>query len=142
MIRQKVPFASQEADTHIPYNPSLTQSLFLHAIETGLNYDNIRTIIRPLLPQPGVTDEELIEQVNKIMAAETERNKKFGLTARSRAEDKQGKLNVASADLDINIGLGTTMEIKEGVGPQNSSRKKPKKNLEQGKFAAAVEAVT
>ena len=41
MIRQKVIFASHEADTYISYNPSLTHGLFLHAIETRLNDDNI-----------------------------------------------------------------------------------------------------
>ena len=79
IIRQKVLFASQEADTCMSFYPSLTQGLFLYATETGLNDGNIRTRIRPLLQQPGVTDEELIEQVNKIMADETERNRKFGL---------------------------------------------------------------
>ena len=77
MTRQKVLFASQEADTYIFHNPSLTQGLFLHAIETGLTDDNV-TRVRPLLQQPGVTDEELIEQVNKIIAAETERNRNLG----------------------------------------------------------------
>ena len=70
LIRQKVPFASQKADIYTSYKPILTQGLFLHAIGTGLN-DNIRTRIRPLLKQPGVT-EELIEQINKIMVAETQ----------------------------------------------------------------------
>ena len=91
-IRQKIIFASQEADTYISYNPSLTQGLFLHALETGLNDNNVRTRIRPLLQRPGVTDEELIEQVNKIMAAETERSRKFGLSARLRARGKQGEI--------------------------------------------------
>ena len=130
MIRQKVLFTSLEADTYISYNPSLTQGLFLHAIETGLNDDNIRTRIRPLLQQPGVTDEELIEQVNKIMAAETERNRKFGLGARSRAEGKQGKINLASAD--INVGLGTTMEIKGRDGSLDNSGKNLRKTQNKG----------
>ena len=74
------------------------------------------------------------------MAAETVRNRKFGLSTRSRVEGKQGKINLASAD--INVGLGTTMKIKDGGGPQDNSGKKPKKNPEHGKFAAALEAVT
>ena len=47
------------------------------------------------------------------MAAETKRNRKCELNARSRGKSKQGKINLASAD--INVGLGITMEIKEGV---------------------------
>ena len=52
------------------------------------------------------------------MSSETERNRKFGLSARSRAEDKQGKINLALAD--INAGLATTMEIKSSSGPQDN----------------------
>ena len=69
-----------------------------------------------------------------------QRNRKFAFSARSRVEGKQGKINLASADIDV--GLGTTMEIKDGGGPQDNSGKRPKKNPEHGKFAAALEAVT
>ena len=50
------------------------------------------------------------------MTAETERDRKAGLSERSRAEGKHGKINLASAD--INVDLGTTIEIKEGVDPR------------------------
>ena len=64
------------------------------------------------------------------MAAETVRNRKFGLSTRSRVEGKQGKINLASAD--INVGLGTTMKIKDGGGPQDNSGKNLRKTQNMG----------
>ena len=44
------------------YEPSLVHPLFLHAIETGLQDDSIRTKLRPFLQKTNVTDEELMGQ--------------------------------------------------------------------------------
>ena len=57
-IRQKLTFASQEADVEVTYDP--IQKLFLHSVDTGLPNQAIRLRIRPVLEKPNVTDEELI----------------------------------------------------------------------------------
>ena len=48
--------------------------LFLHAIEAD---ETIRAKIRPLLKNPSVADEDLIEAMSLAMSAESERVNKF-----------------------------------------------------------------
>ena len=50
--RQKILFASKEADTQLKYDPALVQGMFLHAVDTGLQDEAIRTRLRPLLQNP------------------------------------------------------------------------------------------
>ena len=78
-IRQKILFASKEADCGITYDSASVQSLFLHAVETGLKEETIRAKVRPALSRRDVTDEELIESMFLAVSAETERNNKFNL---------------------------------------------------------------
>ena len=47
-VRQKIISASKESDSGIKYDASSVQSLFLHAVETGLADETIRAKIRPL----------------------------------------------------------------------------------------------
>lgn len=83
-IRQKILFASKESDSGITYDSHLVQSLFLHALETGLKDETIRAKLRPLMAKADVRDEELIEATYLAVAAETERNNKFNLQARGK----------------------------------------------------------
>lgn len=41
-LRQKILFASQEADSSLKYDPVLVQSLFMHTVLTGLQSDIIK----------------------------------------------------------------------------------------------------
>ena len=77
-LRQQVIFASQAADDPVEYEPSLVHSLFLHAVETGLQDEAVRTKLRPLLQKKGITDEELMELIN---TAESEHKNKLGATS-------------------------------------------------------------
>ena len=76
-LRQKIIFASKEADVVIKYDQKLVQSLFLHCIETGLRDDVVRVKLRPLLQKPTVLDEELIREVTIAATTEFERKAKF-----------------------------------------------------------------
>ena len=71
-------FASKEAGVKIKYDENLVQALFLHSLETGLHHEAVRAKLRPLLQQPDITDELLIEHMNMVVSTETERQKKFG----------------------------------------------------------------
>ncbi len=53
-IRQKIIFASKESGSEITYDSASVQSLFLHALETGLKDETIRAQLRPLV---GKTEE-------------------------------------------------------------------------------------
>ncbi len=75
-LRQKILFASQEAESSLNYDPKLVQSMFLHTVLTGLQNDSIRGDLRPYLTQADVSDELLFDKVNQACAHETERQNK------------------------------------------------------------------
>lgn len=62
-LRQKILFASQEAESGLKYDPVLVQSLFMHTILTGLQSDNIKNDMQPYLLQTATSDEVLLEKV-------------------------------------------------------------------------------
>ena len=55
------------------------QGPFRHAIETGLIIGNICTCLCPYAQDPATTDEDLIQQMQHAVSAETEMKKKLGL---------------------------------------------------------------
>jgi len=61
------------------------ESLFLHALETGLADETIRAKVRPLTQNPQVADEDLIEVMSPAISAETERSNKFSLTSKGKS---------------------------------------------------------
>ena len=75
--RQKILFASKEADIQFKYDPALVQGMFLHAMDTGLQDEAIWTRLRPFNQNPDVQDEDLIQQMNEIVLEETERKSKL-----------------------------------------------------------------
>ena len=77
-------FASKEADTHFKHDPALVPGMFLHAVDTGLQDEAIRTRLRPFLQNPDVQDEVLTQQVNEIVLEETERKSKLGSSTRHK----------------------------------------------------------
>ena len=58
--------------------------MFLHAVDTGLQDEAIRTRLRPLLQNPVVQDEDLIQQMNEIVLEESERKSKLGSSTRHK----------------------------------------------------------
>lgn len=75
-LRQKILFASQEAESGLRYDPILVQNMFLHSVLTGLQNDNIRNDMKPYLQQADVNDEVLLEKLNIACMTETERQNK------------------------------------------------------------------
>ena len=89
--RQKIIFACrEEAENDLRYSPNLVTGLFRRSVETGLLSDAIRGRIRPYLQNSNVDDEELINQMQLAVLAESERKKKFGL------QNKASKVNEIS----------------------------------------------
>jgi len=84
-IRQKVISASKKSGSGIKYDASSVQSLFLHALETGLADETIRAKVRPLTQDPEVADEDLIEAMSLAISAETERSNKFSLASKGKS---------------------------------------------------------
>lgn len=75
-LRQKILFASQEAESSLKYDPALVQSLFMHTVLTGLQNDNVKTDLQPYLMQTATSDELLLERLNIACANEKERQDK------------------------------------------------------------------
>ncbi len=109
--RQKIVFASQESDSKIKYDEELVQGLFLHAVETGLADETIRAKIRPLLKDPTVADEDLIEAMSLAMSAESERANKFTQGKPARPSTKVSKVDAGSS--------GEPKENKQGNQQEN-----------------------
>ena len=84
-IRQKVISASKESGRGIKYDASSVQSLFLHALETGLADETICAKVRPLTRDPQVADEDLIDVMSLAISAETERSNKFSPTSKGKS---------------------------------------------------------
>lgn len=82
-LRQKILFASQEADSSLKYDPALVQSLFMHTVLTGLQSD-IKSDLQPYLLQTNTSDELLLEKLNIACGNEKERQDKKKHAAPSR----------------------------------------------------------
>ncbi|KAL7883023.1 hypothetical protein SRHO_G00006810 [Serrasalmus rhombeus] len=103
-LRQKILFALQESESGLKYDPGLVQNLFLHAVLTGLQNDNIKRDLQPYLEQSDISDELLLERLNIACAYEAERQNKRKMTAPQRS------VAVHSAHSDV-----TSVEDKERV---------------------------
>ena len=78
-LRQKVVFASKAIDPKNPtFKHEMIQEHFLRAIETGLLDEAVRAKLRPYLQQLSIADEELISQLTRVCAEESERENKLG----------------------------------------------------------------
>ncbi len=75
-LRQKILFASQEAESNLKYDPVLVRSMFMHSILTGLQNDNIKSDLQTYLLQPTTSDELLLERLNIACGHEKERQNK------------------------------------------------------------------
>ena len=84
-VRQKIISASKESDSGIKYDASSVQSLFLHAVETGLADETIHAKIRPLTQNLKVAYEDLIGAMSLAISAEAERSNKFNLTSKGKS---------------------------------------------------------
>ncbi|KAI2647357.1 Chaperone protein ClpB [Labeo rohita] len=84
-LRQKILFATQEAESSLKYDPILVQNMFLHTVLTGLQNDYIRGDLKPYLQQTDVSDELLLEKLNLACMTETERQNKKKIAVQHRS---------------------------------------------------------
>jgi len=73
-LKQRVLTASEE-DKEVPYDDTMVERMFLHALATGLRDDNVRHRLEPML-EPGVEDVDLLKSVNQITLTEAEHSSK------------------------------------------------------------------
>ena len=131
-LKQQIIFVSNATDGSIKYEPSLVQALFLHVVETGLQDESVRAKLRPLLEVASVTDEQLMERVNRIMSAEAEHQNKMGVAGRKGARVNQ----VETASPPSN-----QTQPNSSPAPQGESSKSQKKEPKPNTLVTALEAV-
>ena len=88
-LKQQIICVPNVTDGSIKYEPSLVQALFVHVLETGLQDEAVRAKLRPLLEVASVTNEQLMEKVNRIMSAEVEHQNKMGVAGRKGVKVNQ-----------------------------------------------------
>ena len=132
-LKQQIIFVSNATDGSIKYEPSLVQALFLHVLETGLQNEAVRAKSRPLLEVASVTDEQLMEKVNRIMAAEVEHQHKMGVAGRKGVRVNQ--VETASPPSD------QLCQPSSRQTPQNESIKSQKREPKPNTLVTALEAV-
>ena len=91
-IRQKVLFVAQESDSKLKANTELVQSVFLQTLESGVQSENIRTRLRPVLEKHDVSDEEIIHQLSSAVSGEEDRQKRLqqaGMSKHARISKMQ-----------------------------------------------------
>ena len=76
-LRQKILFVSKEVDNRFEYSEPLLQKQFLHSVVTGLRNESVKNEIKPLLLTDNLSDEELLEFLNKAVSDEKERQLKM-----------------------------------------------------------------
>ncbi|KAK2908370.1 hypothetical protein Q8A73_009443 [Channa argus] len=119
-LKQKVMFASKQDNMDIEYEPRTVQNVFLRTIHQGLlpKYADVRTELKPLLSDYGVTDEALIRQVNKVSSEESERQRRLGASSRQKTKlsnDKgscHGKLRLGQYDVVVPAGQVRNVKCK------------------------------
>jgi len=120
-LRQKILFASQEADSSLKYDPVLVQSLFMHTVLTGLQSDNIKGDLQPYLLQTDTSDELLLEKLNISCANEKERQDKKKHAGPSRvtnvntvqSSEALGEKKSATSQSQATLPPDLLAEIKE-----------------------------
>ena len=136
-LKQKVIFASQEADSGLKYEPSLVQHMFLHALLTGFRSEAVRHELRPLLLDPKTPDEVLFEKANIAASHEMERQEKLRNKAISvhevqsqpptQEQKKKPKEGTLMTDItELKAGIAEIAILKQQIsGLQETLTKKP-----------------
>ena len=131
-LKQQIIFVSNATGGSIKYEPSLVQALFLHVLETELQDEAVRAKSRPLLEVASVTDEQLMEKVNRIMSAEVEHQNKMGVAGRKGGRVNQGQTVSPSSN---------QTQPSSGPALQGESSKSQQKEPKPNTLVTALEAV-
>ena len=128
-LRQKVLFVSQEANSKLQANPDLVQTVFLQALENGLQSEALRVKLRPFLTEPGITDEVLIERFSTAIMSEEERKEKLLQAMHDQPSTKVNKVFVSES------------ENQSPAASHEAVSKRSKKQQQDDKLMAAIQAV-
>ena len=105
--RNRVFFASKEERVEAEYSTQLVEKSFLKAFESGLRDENLVTNLRPFLRTSGISDDELMKNVNELATKQHERKMKIGVTSE---RSKTAKAQAVSTE---NETIKLTAEIQQ-----------------------------
>lgn len=109
-LKDRLLYASKGKEAE-HYGADLVKRKFLRSVGTGLLNDNIKFQLKPLLDNPDVTDEALIERLNDAANLETERLNKF-----KRNNNKVPKINeLLTPDEPRSSQQTTSAPVKENT---------------------------
>ena len=115
-------------DENLPSDLSNVKSVFFRAIYTGLRQNNLRGELRAILREEIVEDQDLLMEVAKASARESERWGKFN--GGGRKGDKTSVNKLTRDDSDSDGGSTTTSSSTSSY--KSSSGKGNKKSSKQG----------
>eukprot|EP00794_Sanderia_malayensis_P002016 gene2016-2293_t len=84
----KVLFGAQEETSQGAYSQQLVQNTFLKTVETGLRDENLVSNFHPFLRPPGLTDEDLMHNLNELATKQVERKAKIVFSAERQCAAK------------------------------------------------------
>ena len=131
-LKQQIIFVSNATDGSIKYELSLVQALFLHVVGTGLQDESVRAKLRPLLEVAFVTEEKLMERVDRIMSAEAEHQNKMGVAGRKGARVNQ---------VETTSPPSNQTQLNLSPAPQGESSRSQKKEPKPNTLVTALKAV-
>ena len=135
-LRERVIFASK-AEGALKYDTHLVQSLFIHAMETGLRDEIIRSKVRSYL-KPESSDQELMAAMNKIISVEGERHKKFNTRKENKAScasinsETTAKPKVNSVMSTLEALQAQITQLNAKVDAVNIASSRPQQNRQSG----------
>lgn len=97
----------------LKYDPALVQCMCLHTILTGFWSDSVRIDMQPLLLDPKIPDELLLERLNTACANEAERKNK----KRCLASQTVAGVSAVQSD-DVSPAKNPVKEVKAKVPPE------------------------
>ncbi|CAB3993872.1 Hypothetical predicted protein [Paramuricea clavata] len=132
-LRQKILFSStqDESEDTLVYENDHIQKLFLRAVETGLQDENVRVRVRGYLRNPTISDEELILQVNNAVSTENERVRKL----RNQNRPKPAQVSQVAEKAESQDKILKTLEaLKVEVAQVKSQLKDINQETEQARL--------
>ena len=124
-----------------PLGTSFVQKRMLRAISVGIRKDTVRLEMKDALKDTSKTDSELLEEVNSVVARDTENRKKMGkgnatVNALSGFSDNEGKPKSQDPESKERTRSGTTSKM--GV----SFKDKPAGSKEDPAIASVLAVVS
>lgn len=85
-LKQRVLFASRQSSSEFQYDNKLVNGVFLHSLYQGISekYAYVRRDVKPLISNPNVTDDVILEIITQSISEEVGRQTRLGHTYKTK----------------------------------------------------------